>query len=268
MNYVYVLKNSSYEAYVVKIGKTTQSPTVRANQLYWGATGVPEHFDVAFVCAVPDCHVAESKIHKVLSSYRRNNRREFFHLPLETAKKAVLAVCVELFGSEHVKVVVDLTGADTVEEGIEEESSDSIVEGTMVKVSMDMFSKLIESPINTSRLTELQKNRIAIINEVFREVFPNTDEQAYENFSRDHNPDREIKIWEAMAKAYMKVSTSSYVSYEVKEEAYSLLLLRSQMKTSDVLESITPVEISEKQAKNLLKAYELKPKPVTVEKIS
>lgn len=36
MNYVYVLKNSSYEAYVVKIGKTTQNPTVRASQLYWG----------------------------------------------------------------------------------------------------------------------------------------------------------------------------------------------------------------------------------------
>lgn len=71
-----------------------------------------------------------------------------------------------------------------------------------------------------------------------------------------------------MAKAFMKVSTSSYVSEDVKEEAYSLLLLRSQMKTSEVLEQITPVAMGDKQAKSLLKAYELKPKPVRVVKVA
>ncbi|EPN0075195.1 GIY-YIG nuclease family protein [Vibrio cholerae] len=267
MNYVYVLKNSSYEAYVVKIGKTTQSPTVRANQLYWGATGVPEHFDVAFVCAVPDCHTAETRIHKVLSSYRRNNRREFFHLPLTAAKKAVLAVCVELFGAENVQVVVDLTKESFDSNSIDEDF-DVASKGRTVTIKADMFSKLLESPLNTSLLTETQKNRIAIINAVFQEVFPNTDAKAYENFSRDNNPDREIKIWEAMAKAFMKVSTSSYVSEEVKKEAYRLLLLRSQMKTCDVLERIKVVAMDEKQAKCLLKAYELKPKPIRVVKVA
>ncbi|UPR49868.1 GIY-YIG nuclease family protein [Vibrio cyclitrophicus] len=268
MNYVYVLKNSSYEAYVVKIGKTTQNPTVRASQLYWGATGVPEHFDVAFVCAVPDCNIAESKIHKVLSSYRRNNRREFFHLPLETAKKAVLSICIDLFGSEHVKIVVDLTGEQVLDEGADEELKDIEESEGTITISSNMLSKLIKSPVNTSRLTEFQKTRIAVINEVFQEVFPCTAENAYENFSRDNNPDREIKIWESMAKAFMKVSTSSYVSEDVKEEAYSLLLLRSQMKTSEVLEQITPVAMGDKQAKSLLKAYELKPKPVRVVKVA
>lgn len=59
MSYVYVLKNPAYEAYIVKIGKTKLDPYIRAQQIYWGATGVPEHFDIAFVCKVPDCNIAE-----------------------------------------------------------------------------------------------------------------------------------------------------------------------------------------------------------------
>lgn len=265
MEYVYVLKNSSYEAYVVKIGKTTQEPRIRANQLYWGATGVPEHFDIAFVCAVPDCSRAESKVHKILKTYRRNNRREFFHLPLDTAKKTVLSICVELFGSEHVNVVVDLTEEQQTKSVPDNEPE---IDREVVSLTPVMLNKLLMSSLNTSKLTELQKVRISVINDVFQDVFPCTNENAFDDFSRDHNPDREIKIWEAMAKAFMKVSSSTYVSKEIKEEAYNLLLLRSSMANKDVLAQINPEAMTNKQAKGLLNAYELKPKPPRVVKVA
>ncbi|WP_405631754.1 GIY-YIG nuclease family protein [Pseudoalteromonas sp. Ld20] len=257
MEFVYVLRNPSYEPYVVKIGRTKATPVIRAKQIYWGATGVPEHFEVAYFCGVPDCVKAEKYIHQVLASYRKNKRREFFHLPVQVAKKTVLSVCLNLFGSDNISVFIDEKSdlETTIENTEEEYSSHSVV--------MDI-SNISQSPINTSILTEKQKQRVITINDVFCEVFPNEESKALENFSRDHNPDREIEIWEHMAKAFMKVSTQPFLTKDFREEAFKLLLMRSASHTKHVLINRTSIYIDDKQAKLLLKAYELKPKPLRV----
>lgn len=123
---------------------------------------------------------------------------------------------------------------------------------------------LTPSPIGTSLLTQEQKHRITLINKVFAIVFPQRKKETIEDFSRDHNPDREIKIWEHMAKTFMKVSESPFIEHEFKREAFALLLMRSMKNTNDVLREIKLVSINEKQARCLLKAYELKPKPIKV----
>lgn len=266
MSYVYVLKNPAYEAYIVKIGKTKLEPHIRAQQIYWGATGVPEHFDIAFVCKVPDCNIAEKKIHKLLSSYRKNNRREFFHLPVDVAKTAIISVCTELFGRDNISIVINeetqkhintiKTEEDLIDE-FEYSNSHSIEFNKFIHV-------LTPSPIGTSFLTQEQKNRIALINQVFEIVFPKSEKETIENFSCDRNPDREIKIWEHMAKAFMKISENPFISDEFKSEAFALLLMRSMKNTNDVLQEAKLVFINEKQARSLLKAYELKPKPIRV----
>ncbi|NRF25881.1 GIY-YIG nuclease family protein [Vibrio coralliilyticus] len=268
MSYIYVLKNSSYEPYVVKIGKTTLEPHIRSKQIYWGATGVPEHFEVAFICKVPDCHAAEKAIHKSLASYRKNKRREFFHLPMEAARNIVVSVSAELFGKENISVVVNEEGSKKSEvKKTEEEIQDEYEYQNSSKMPLNEFIRTLKSsPVNTSILTSEQKSRLCVIKDVFDTVFPQEASKYHENFSCDHHPDREIKIWEHMVKAFMKVSTSPFVSDEFKKEALFLLLMRSMKTTDDVLESWEENIISKKQAKLLLKAYELKPKPIRVSK--
>ena len=123
---------------------------------------------------------------------------------------------------------------------------------------------LTPSSIGTSLLTQEQKHRITLINKVFAIVFPQSKKETIEDFSRDHNPDREIKIWEHMAKAFMKVSENLFVDDKFKREAFALLLMRSMKNTNDVLREIKLDSINKKQAGALLKAYELKPKPIRV----
>ncbi|TNI27145.1 GIY-YIG nuclease family protein [Aeromonas veronii] len=265
MCYIYVLKNPVYEAYIVKIGKTKLDPYIRAQQIYWGATGVPEHFEIAFVCKVPDCDLAEKKIHKLLSSYRKNNRREFFHLPVEVAKTAVISVCTELFGRDNISIVVNERGQRSINNiKTEEDLIDEFEYKISYSITLNEFMHaLTPSPIGTSLLTQEQKHRIILINKVFAIVFPQSKKETIEDFSRDHNPDREIRIWEHMAKAFMKISENPFINNELKSEAFSLLLMRSMKSTSDVLREHKLVSINEKQARALLKAYELKPKPIT-----
>lgn len=82
--YVYIMVNASMPG-LVKIGKTTKLPEQRAAQLH--RTGVPFPFIVAHFVRVSDCGVVERLIHDRLKRHRVYNRREFFKVPLEEAKR-------------------------------------------------------------------------------------------------------------------------------------------------------------------------------------
>jgi hypothetical protein len=68
--YIYALQNKSFGVHHIKIDRTTRKPDLRAREMYHRASGVPEPFDIAFVCQVADCVVAEKKIHERLKAYR------------------------------------------------------------------------------------------------------------------------------------------------------------------------------------------------------
>ncbi len=258
MEYIYILKNKSYAPYVVKIGRTSVCPQIRSKQIYWGATGVPESFQVMFSCEVPDSTLAEKRVHKVLSAYRKNNRREFFYLPIENAKQVVLDVCQHVFGEEMVRIVIN-------------DLQDSTVENVCEETKLDSFSvnisQLLVSPLDTSTLTLEQVMRLSIIRSVFTEVYPCTQEKILDNFSRDKNPEQGIETWEFMAKAFMKVSTNELITKEFQKEAFSLILSRSTSSKTNVLKNRSSVGISNAIAKKILDAYELKPRPLVVEKV-
>lgn len=82
--YIYCLTNASYPD-LVKIGKTTREPEIRAAQL-GAASGVPTEFEIAWSLQVPDIDAAESALHEALSAYRVNKRREFFKCSPAQAK--------------------------------------------------------------------------------------------------------------------------------------------------------------------------------------
>lgn len=81
--YIYVLVNSSLPG-LVKIGKTTRSPSERVGELS-GATGVPMPFVIAYEQLFEDCGATERHVHAALAERgaRLTANREFF-----TAKPA------------------------------------------------------------------------------------------------------------------------------------------------------------------------------------
>lgn len=259
MSFIYILTNRSYEPHVLKIGKTRKNPEVRAKQLYSGKTGIPESFDVLFACEVPDCDIAESKIHKVFNSYRHNKRREFFRLPFEVAKNHVINICASLFDKGDIKVIYDINSKQDILNNPENEYSKS----SYTYIDLD---RLIPSPIGTSILSSDQKQRILIFREIFSTVFPRATKDVLDDFSRDRNPESEIKIWEHMAKAFMKIHTNEFISDDYKEEAYTLLLERTWHSKTNVLINRQLMHIKEEQAKLILDFYELKPKPLVIER--
>jgi hypothetical protein len=74
-------KKAKIEGYErVKIGKTDNIPR-RLKELF--STGVSESFEVYRALVVPNMDETETYIHKMLSKYRANPRREFFDVPLD-----------------------------------------------------------------------------------------------------------------------------------------------------------------------------------------
>lgn len=82
--HVYILVNASMPE-LVKVGKTTQTPNIRADTLS-SATGVPTIFQVFKSYSVSDCDAAEKFAHTALegSVGRPNKNREFFNGPAQT----------------------------------------------------------------------------------------------------------------------------------------------------------------------------------------
>ncbi|MBT9098721.1 GIY-YIG nuclease family protein [Methylovulum psychrotolerans] len=89
IGYLYVLANSAMPN-LVKVGKTTRSPSERAEELS-KATGLPTPFIVVYEQLFEDCGMAESFIHVYLEEkgYRIAKNREFFNAPVNIVVKAI-----------------------------------------------------------------------------------------------------------------------------------------------------------------------------------
>ena len=248
---------------------TTRKPDIRAKEMYRGASGVPEPFDIAFACSVADCKIAEKKIHERLRAYRSNKKREFFIISIEVAKKVILSVCKEinqLFGySIENPIVIDALAKKDSNLHLEEIFVEQFYANLPYEVTQFSTDRIISSsPPGTSLLTNEQKQRIEIIGEIFTDVFPGTTEDWISDFSKDVYPEREIYIWENMAKAFLKIDRVKYFSEEQKKEAFSLLLMRSMRSTSEVLKEHKLKTFSRKMAKEILGGYEYNPKPIVI----
>jgi hypothetical protein len=78
--FVYLLSNPAFPN-LYKVGCTERSPTQRADEL--SSTGVPEPFDVVAYIECQDPQRVELDIHRRLSVWRCNSRREFFNAPVD-----------------------------------------------------------------------------------------------------------------------------------------------------------------------------------------
>lgn len=89
IGFLYVLANSSMPG-LVKVGKTTRSPTDRAAELS-GVTGMATPFIVVYEQLFQDCHSAENFVHAYLAEkgHRVADNREFFNAPVNLVVKAI-----------------------------------------------------------------------------------------------------------------------------------------------------------------------------------
>jgi hypothetical protein len=100
--FLYVLLNQSYRG-LVKIGKSTRHPNLRAKEL--SGTGVLHPYLVAYYEKVSDCDFAEKLVHGELKEVRRSVNREFFKISSTKAIKVIQRV-VERVNAERPFPVV------------------------------------------------------------------------------------------------------------------------------------------------------------------
>lgn len=261
--YLYILQNKSFGSFVVKIGFTTLNPDVRAKQIFSGATGVPEPFDIAYACRVVDCERAEQLIHKRLSAYRIHQRREFFQMSPTVAQQVIYAVSTELNRELGVDDAPMVHINNTVEENPKTSSDEEEKEDQSHFIEIDP-SLVNRSPLGTSALSKDQYNRIEIVKAILDEFCPESKETWQESFTRDSNPEIEIRVWEHIAKAFLKIDQISLFSQEQRKEVYYLLLWRSGRSTDFILRHYDGTVFAKTTVKAILSAYELPPIPLRV----
>ncbi|MBD1845196.1 hypothetical protein H6F89_17655 [Cyanobacteria bacterium FACHB-63] len=124
------------------------------------------------------------------------------------------------------------------------------------RLSSNEFAKLVPTKPGRSSLSEQQKQRVEVVADIFSGVFPDESEQWATDFSRDVDPEIEITVWENIAKAFVKIDQVKYLSNSQKKEASYLLLMRSMMTASIVLEKCKLKELTRRAAKEILRSYE------------
>lgn len=92
---VYIMQNPAFSSDMLKIGRTEREVFQRAKEL--STTGLPDDFNVCYERDVPDCFLAEKRLHQKLKRYRYRANREFFILPLDQAISTVEEVIYNEF---------------------------------------------------------------------------------------------------------------------------------------------------------------------------
>lgn len=267
--YLYILKNSSFGANVLKIGLTTRTPDVRAKEIYAGSTGVPLPFEVAEAYSVADCALAEKRVHERLKIYRLSNRREFFRLTLQVSTATVLEVCTQINHELNVNSPQKFAFCSN-EVNSRRRVRVSIDEAPDVADGQPIYhvapGRLASSPIKRFALPNNLQSRAETLFQILAQINPVEREKWFEGFLRDVNPERELRIWERMAIAYLSLEHADDALEAYRAEAFALLLQRTWHPTAEVLALYPLKHFSRRNAQRLLDAYALKPKPVVVDR--
>jgi hypothetical protein len=262
IGYLYALTNRAFANSLIKIGHTTKEPDMRAKEIS-GATGVPAPFDIAFAFKVYDCKEAETKIHEILKTYRNNNKREFFVVTIDIARKLIVEICQQINESNNYPsedpIIIDCQNFSNPD--LHTEDTDARDSSILIEVSL---ASLKLSQPGRSSLTRDQRERLKIVATILENVCPDNIDNWIINFSRDRTPESEIIIWEHIAKAFVKIDSEGYLNEDQQKEAYKLSLLRSFTSTANVIERHKSKLFCLRITRRILAAYEDSPKPIIV----
>jgi hypothetical protein len=110
-------------------------------------------------------------------------------------------------------------------------------------------------PIRRDSLTHEQMARIRALQATFADVDGQRVEQWVDNFKRDADPDKELRIWERMSKAFRAFCDGRKLSPEAKKDVFSVVLLRSMASEQEVLEHMKLKVLSREDAIAVMKSY-------------
>lgn len=127
------------------------------------------------------------------------------------------------------------------------------------------LNDLKPSPIQQDSLSSLQIKKINEIYTTFSEVNLSSLEETITNFKRDLNPDNEIEIWLAMAKAFsMFKSKHKNIDIDKKKEAYKLILMRSMYNEKEAQMQSELKLLNSTEIEEIFSYYNLQEKPITI----
>ena len=126
-------------------------------------------------------------------------------------------------------------------------------------------NQLTAGPIRHEALAPSQVERLKALQRTFADVDPTPPEKWIEDFQRDQNPEREILIYEAMAKAYRAYCEGKTLSPTAKADVYRVVLLRSGAPEAEVVPRLKLKELSMADAKEILRLYTDPPAPIRVQ---
>lgn len=125
-------------------------------------------------------------------------------------------------------------------------------------------AELRPGPIRHATLSPELVARITKVQAVFAEVDPTPLEKWLEDFRRDVHPERELAIYESMARAYSGYVAGRELTMPAKNDVYVLVLLRSSAPDDQVLANARLTTLSMEEARAVLRLYDASPQPVTV----
>jgi hypothetical protein len=124
-------------------------------------------------------------------------------------------------------------------------------------------AKLQAGPVRHALLTDSQMERVRRLQQTFADVDPSPLGKWVDDFKRDVNPERELRIYEGMADAYRAYCDGRKLSSQAKSDVYQVVLLRSGAPDAEVLPRLKLSELSVSDAKNVLALYKVPPQPIT-----
>jgi hypothetical protein len=121
-------------------------------------------------------------------------------------------------------------------------------------------------PNRQSKLSAAQLGRIKKLQVALSEVDDSSLDKWIEDFEKDRDPEREIRIWEAMAKAYQAYCSEHALNIRGKGEVMGLLLLRSGTTSEEAIQQFQPEVLTAKEGRDVVGLYRLNAEPITVER--
>jgi hypothetical protein len=123
------------------------------------------------------------------------------------------------------------------------------------KVEQVNLADLKPGPIQHEHLSDDQLLRITQLHETFAEVDKSSLETWIDNFKRDMNPDREIAIWERIARDYTNYTSQRKLSLDAKGDVFQTLVLASMSADVESIRSLKLKVLSQDEAQRIWKEF-------------
>ena len=118
--------------------------------------------------------------------------------------------------------------------------------------------------VQHASLTDSQMARVRALQLTFAEVDPTPLDKWVDDFKRDRDPERELRVYEGMANAYRAYCNGRNLSLRAKADVYQVVLLRSGAPDAEVLPRLKLGELSVADAQDVLRLYKEPATPITV----